>query len=148
VTGNQFILNKAADNFQSGYGITMQGSLWKFYQPGTSEEMSLNASTGWKHHTIVRNGSSLTWYVHNTDGTLATQTSGTASGATSDTTSPLQIGGCNHGDFQWYLNGAMDDVRLYSSALTVSEIASMLTGAAPPVSKRPNPPGGLRLTPQ
>ena len=76
---------------------------------------------GWHHVVGVTDDSSKNMYIY-IDGVLANSSS--YSGSLKDyRTLPYRIGaGHNSGDYKWYFNGIIDEVRIYNYALTESEI--------------------------
>jgi hypothetical protein len=92
--------------------------------------ISLTANT-WVHLAGTYDGSTLRIYVN---GTLAG--SAAASGTLTSYAGPLRLAANGAGSEGW--NGTIDEVRLYSRALSASEIqADMAT--APPARPRPQP---------
>jgi hypothetical protein len=71
----------------------------------------------WRHVAAVYDGANLTLYV---DGAQFARTP--ATGTLITTTSPLEIGGSQVD--KGYLNGTIDDVRIYNRALSIGEIAA------------------------
>jgi hypothetical protein len=93
--------------------------------------LPLNA---WSHVAATYEGTVMALYVNGVQ--VASQAQ---SGAVATSTDPLTIGGNSSGeDFA----GIIDEVRIYSRALSANEIQSDMTKS---VSVRPLPPTGLRV---
>lgn len=71
-----------------------------------------NAPSGW---TLYINGASVT----------TSDASGAGTVSTMDTSEPLKLGGKNTSNQNKYLNGALDDLRIFSRVLTAAEVAGI-----------------------
>ena len=127
------VITKAADS-AAGFGIyeTADG-LWQFSGPAGSITGPA-AVTGWHYLAAVQDGAAntRTFYV---DGTaVGAGPAQDASGA-----GDLYFGG-SEGTTDQYWPGALDDIRLYSRALSAAEVTA-ISGQAPPPA-----PGTLNAT--
>jgi uncharacterized repeat protein (TIGR02543 family) len=94
---------------------------WWPYVHGVAIDSGVVANTLWHHHCLIHDGTTLTYYL---DSALVTST--TLSLNTTANT-PLLVG--VRPDFQWdtYFDGWVDDVRLYSRALSAADVAKFVT---------------------
>jgi hypothetical protein len=91
-------------------------------------QIPLNA---WTHVAVVRNGTSLSFYV---DGTLVSSSEAMDTQPFRNGGYSLRIGGQQRGGVNRFFPGRIDELRLYSRALTETGIASdMSTAIVPPV---------------
>jgi hypothetical protein len=107
---------------------------------GTNISASGTAALGlnvWTHLAATYDGAMLRLYVN---GALAGSTALT--GSLDATTGPLRIGG-NSVRSEWF-NGLIDEVRVYSRALSQSEIQTDMNTAVGS-SVLPTPPTGVRI---
>ncbi|MEO7099565.1 MAG: LamG-like jellyroll fold domain-containing protein [Luteolibacter sp.] len=112
-------------------------------EQGINSSIALTANT-WNHVAVTRTGNTARLYIN---GVLA----GTNTGVT---LSPSSLGATTQnylGKSQWpdpYLNGALDDFRIYSRALSDAEVATMASPTAEPPDGFVGHPidGGARLT--
>ena len=92
----------------------------------------------WSHVALTFDGSQLRLFVNGVQ-----RASAARSGALAVSSSPLWIGG--NSPYGEYFNGRIDDVRVYRSALSESEIqtdmATPVGGVAPPDTSPPSAPG-------
>ncbi len=117
------ILEKGKSGNQYALFINSSGSLEFLVAGVTNGTLATLPPTSevWHHLAATYDGSSLiSLYI---DGLLATQQ--VASGSLPITTDPLAIGGKPAGDFTTFVNGTIDDVRIYGSALPASQIAQL-----------------------
>lgn len=111
------------------FAITTSGSTAEQRIEGTAAF----PATGWHHVAVTLNGSTGTLYV---DGVQVGQNAAmTLTPSSLGTTTQNYIGKSQYADP--YLNGRMDDFRIYSRALSASEVASLMV----------NSPAGLLLAP-
>ncbi len=112
-------------------------------EQGIDSSIALVAGT-WTHVAVTRTGNTARLYIN---GTLAGTNTGT-------TLSPSVLGATTQnylGKSQWndpYLNGALDDFRIYSRALSAAELVALSTPAPEPTTglvARPEN-AGARLT--
>jgi hypothetical protein len=116
------ILEKGNSDNQYELFSTAFGQL-EFFLPGvTNGVLIANApSTGsWHHVASTFNGSNMILYI---DGQIAAEEP--ASGVLSITSDPLAIGSGPQGSVSNMFSGAMNDVRVYGSALSAAEIAGL-----------------------
>ena len=103
----------------SGAKITFKTS-----QDGSvAAEKSFSFSTinQWVHITVVYSGGTATLYLNG-----ASQGSGAVSASLKDSAGPILIGASGNNTTRVaYMNGSIDDVRLYNRALTAGEIAAL-----------------------
>src|SRR6185295_11995350 len=94
----------------------------------------------WTHLAQTYDGSTIRLYVNGTQVASAART-----GALQTTTSPLWIGGNN--PYGEYFQGRIDDARVYSRALSASEIVTDMSlpvgGSTPTDTTPPSAPGTL-----
>ncbi|MGH7176842.1 MAG: LamG-like jellyroll fold domain-containing protein [Tepidisphaeraceae bacterium] len=124
--GNRRILQKG--NTDNQYRLTEEIGVLKFHLAGVTNGIITTAlpSTGvWHHVAATYDGANLRIFI---DGGQAVQQSG--SGAIATSGDPLYIAtktvGATAGDF---FDGVMDDIRIYSRALTSAEVAALFGGA-------------------
>ncbi|HEU5348993.1 MAG TPA: LamG-like jellyroll fold domain-containing protein [Ktedonobacterales bacterium] len=130
----QTVLQKGTNASSAGTGWQYRISInsanhWKgiIFVGTTSYEIIDNADTlstsRWDHLVLVRSGSTLTFYVNGQSvGNIA------VSGPTNTTTGMLAFGRAG-GYSNYYLNGSVDEVAIYSTALTASQIQNHFTVA-------------------
>lgn len=102
------------------FGISSSGN-------GSEQQLSTNTAlpTGvWKHVAVTLSGTTGTLYVDGVQ--VAANTSMTLKPSSLGTTTLNYIGKSQFGDP--YLNGAIDDFKIYSRALTATEIAALFNG--------------------
>lgn len=119
---NQCFINHASDFNGNGYYINLSDSKLYFTQgtggKGFIQSFSTNnavQANSWSHIAIVKNGSQVTLYVNGAD---KTEFHGNHSNIV--TNSGLRIG--EKTGFGQYIFGKMDELRLWSKALTLDEI--------------------------
>lgn len=121
-----------------GYGAASQDNwfyalifLGNYYLSGFNNDWNTGvpATTGWHHHVITYDGSIRRWYV---DG----RELGSGNAATLNTLDrPVSMGRRGDGFNDLYLNGSLDDVRIYSRALTADEVSAIyVNNSSPPSS--------------
>jgi hypothetical protein len=105
------------------------------------ETTTLTASTGtlplntWYHAAATYDGSRMLLYLNGTEVGSIAKSGSVSRGRTASVNIGRSPDGSN------YLSGAIDDVRIYSSALTQEEIAALLSGSTPS-----NQPPSVSLT--
>jgi len=119
--GFKTVVSSWANPAAAGFGIWADGANWAFYlgRGAGSTPVYAPITTGaWTHLAATYQGTTMRLYV---DGQLAA--SGTAS-YLANTTSPLGIGGATYGGGVWqhFLNGGVDEVAVYSTALSQPRI--------------------------
>jgi hypothetical protein len=115
------ILEKGASDNQ--YALLVQSSQIEFLLAGVTNGTLVvpTPSTGaWHHLAGTYDGSLISLYI---DGQLATQQ--VASGALTITTDPLVIGNKPSGNVFDAFSGTLDDVRIYCSALSPTQISQL-----------------------
>jgi 1,4-alpha-glucan branching enzyme len=121
---NPRFVEKGKSNNQYALFAIGQSNQLEFVVAGVSNGTLIAtppSSGAWHHLAGTYDGKSLiSLYI---DGQLAAQQS--ASGAMPVTTDPLAIGNRPSGSLSYQLNGYLDDVRIYGSALPPSEIAQL-----------------------
>jgi hypothetical protein len=80
----------------------------------------------WQHYALIYNGSELTLYKN---GVFVATT--VANGSIANTTETMHIGSMPYGAFNYYLNGELDEVTLWTRALTPSEIRCLARFGVP-----------------
>ena len=114
------LIGKGDGNANRTYGLWLSPSgtlLWQMY--GGGGEIATTAAlvtNTWYHLAANRIGNTVKIYINGVE--VAT---GAASGAPNATTFPLQIG---YGNVHTYLNGSVDEVRVWNVGRTASEISS------------------------
>lgn len=158
-------LRPATFNFAVGImedgGVTAAGTEWGLTPdigPVTGSSFSVTYSVGlagattsgdlttgvWHHLAGVRDGTELRLYI---DGVLADSTT-YPGGAINDTGLDLQIGWSPGSSVEVWFDGQIDDVQLYSGALTASDVAFLYANCGQVVSPSPLPAPGLPLGPR
>jgi hypothetical protein len=130
------------DDGNSGVSYVLQGSSGANPVPSfglSASPANLRAPSAlplnaWSHVAGTYDGVTMRLYVNGVEVANQAQT-----GALALATGPLTIGG-NAGGENW--TGLIDEVRIYSRALSASEILADLNG---PVLYRPAPPSGLHV---
>jgi|GEM_PF-6553189 len=135
-TANMFLTPIAGSTIR--FAITTSGSGGEQRINGTSA-----LPTGvWKHVAVTRNGNVGTLYV---DGVQVGQN-------TNMTLSPANLGNTNLnylGRSQYadpYLDGQIDDFRIYNGALTATEVAALFNPTGPTPTRTNTPPAGPTFT--
>lgn len=125
-TGNYLFLTTqytptAPDNAKLRFGIRVNSGVEQNVS-GTAIALTTNA---WTHVAVVRSGNTVSLYVN-----------GSLAGSGTITLNPADLGVTTQnylGKSQWpdpYLNGNLDDFRLYSQAMSAGEIAALANPAA------------------
>ncbi|WEL23664.1 LamG-like jellyroll fold domain-containing protein [Candidatus Nanohalovita haloferacivicina] len=92
----------------------------------TSSE-TVTPETGWHHAAGTYNTNTNTARIF-IDGSMVKEISYTADNITSISTDDMYIGGGDIFNDRYYLNGSIDDARLYSTSLSPSEIQELYNG--------------------
>ncbi len=112
--GGEFTINLETSNTLNIYRGTAGTS--------ASPYASLNSSTisigSWFHACAVASGTTITWYINGSEDTSATAAEFVGSTSTSD----IIIG---EGYTSGYFDGFIDDIRIYNTALSLSEIQAL-----------------------
>lgn len=106
-------------------------------------------------HCLVGVAGSQSWKIY-VDGLLENSSPGGTSNLTTPTSEPLTIGWHTHPTYPLWMNGGIDDVRIYNRALTEHEVECFCSGDLPTIDRDlvhsgeillfPNPTsGGLTL---
>lgn len=118
-----------AANGPSPFELFTGGASASFYvKDGTGTGADANFSVGgvsvsgdaWQHVVLVREGQELSIYK---DGTLATSATATGIGDTTANTEPITIG--QRGDDDIFFDGSIDEVAVFSRALTAAEVSEL-----------------------
>ena len=136
----RFIVKSTNISEQAHYWLLgTTGNRLRFRLKAGGTTTTLVASSGslstnvWYHAAATYNGSTMRLYLNGTEvGSVAK----TGSLAVSSTV-PVNIG--RNPDGTNYMRGAIDDVRIYSSALTQTEVASLAGAASPTAPSAPAP---------
>lgn len=134
-TGNQVYLSKwTGAGGGAQWWLGYYSSKYSFGQYTASDAKVVSGtllnSGVWTHLVGVRSGSNLYLYQ---DGVLTGQDT-TVGGATGSSSSLLTIGNYNAGTGTWYLNGQLDEVRIYNRALSSAEIQALYNYSPGPVA--------------
>jgi hypothetical protein len=115
-----------------GYGISWNGSGVVGILGSGSPSWTVTAGSpvpvvgAWNHYAVVFDGSVLKLYVN---GALHTQTA--ASAPASSSGAPIKMGAhYSNPSVYGFVNGKLDDVRIYGQALTASDVATLYNSAA------------------
>ena len=132
-TGTQYLIKKATQGGTDGYELSLATTGFPFVRfnstaSGTTYRVDSpiaypNNGTTWMHLAATSDGTTIRLYVNGTE--VATKPAPAAI-----TTNNLALGIGAQGDGTSPLQGAMDDVLLYNTALSATEIAA-LAGAVP-----------------
>jgi hypothetical protein len=130
--GNRRILQKG--NSDNQYRLLAEGGVLKFHLNGVDTlSAPLPPTATWVHVAATWDGSTMIIYTNG-----AAQTSAGAGGTVATTADPLAIARKNgsgvSGD---YLNGRLDDVRIYNRALSGLEIVTLMTNSQPAFVSNP-----------
>src|SRR5690554_1117490 len=141
--GTQYLVKKAQQHETNGYELSLAGSgyvFFRFNQFSSGDAYRVNSTTPyptngntWMHVAATYDGQSLRMYIN---GTLNGSLSLPSSPAIAVNGLPLTIG-AEAGGYRG-LQGAMDDVRIYNTALSAAEILEL--GTLPPATAVPLPP--------
>jgi hypothetical protein len=119
---------------------TTGGSTWpsaSYRDASGAGQIPLNT---WTHIAVVRTGTSLKFYIN---GALDTTLTGvTDANPFRNGTATIRIGGQGRGARNRFLNGLVDEARIYNRALSQAEIQQYMTAAAP---GPPAPPKNFRI---
>lgn len=116
------ISRKSSDGARILFGLRINGAWTNIKLP---KKFSISENT-WTHFAAVYNGEKMRLYIDGVERESKNQ-----SGFISRTSKPLQIGSIWG---SWYFYGHIDEVTVYDSALTASEIAALSTLQPLPVS--------------
>jgi hypothetical protein len=108
--------------------IKFTPSSFEFHREGSDDGIDyadIAANSGWMHHAVVKSGSTLTYYRNGEVTGTHTITEGL------DHPQPLYFGGEQEQEF-W--EGRLDDVAIWSKALTGAQIANLTSGASTPLN--------------
>lgn len=108
--------------------IKFTPSQFEFYRNGALEGIDYNDITqnsGWMHHVVVKSGSTLTYYRNGVFGGSRTITVG------NNNPQPLFFGGDATGE---YWAGKLDDVAVWTKALTSTQVTNLANGTATPLN--------------
>lgn len=125
---NQFLIAKGTDGAQGSYYISQNGDQFQFYIGANGVDQVYTQTTPlslqtnrWYHVAGTYDGSNLKIYV---DGVLKGTTAATISPGN---TLPLTMGCQDRTGVNYYLNGSLDEVRIWSVARSASEIQSAMS---------------------
>jgi RHS repeat-associated protein len=129
-TASQVIASKQGSSwtlsFNTANKLVLQGGSTTI----TTSSGAVSDTTAWHHVAATKAGSSVHLYIDGQDVT------GTVTNATlANSSSPLAIGQTGAGG-SWF-NGSLDDIALYNSALTASQIAAHYQAGASPGNSSP-----------
>jgi hypothetical protein len=129
-TGTQDLLTKAATDTTDGYSLSLASSgvpFVRFNQASSGEALRLNATTPypvdgntWIHLAATYDGTDIRIYVDGAEEAVSPQTFVISANA-------LELGIGAQSDGTRHFQGAVDDVRVYSRALSGPEIAELAT---------------------
>jgi alpha-amylase len=119
---NTRILEKGKSNNQYGFFINGSGKLEFFLTGVTNGTLSTSppSANSWHHLAAAYNGALISLFI---DGQPAAQQS--ATGPLAITSDPLAIGDKPSGGPAFVFYGAIDDVRIYGTALSATQIAQL-----------------------
>jgi hypothetical protein len=122
---NAVILGNRSGGVQSPLQfIKFTPTNFEYYRAGVQQIMPYSVPSGqWVHLAVVKNGSALTYYANGSP--VATATAGGDIEA-----NPLFFGG-DPGAAGEFSNGLMDEVALWTRALSASEITALVNGTTP-----------------
>src|SRR5690606_13906736 len=133
--GTQYLVKKAQQHETNGYELSLAGSgyvFFRFNQFSSGDAYRVNSTTPyptngntWMHVAATYDGQSLRMYIN---GTLNGSLSLPSSPAIAVNGLPLTIG-AEAGGYRG-LQGAMDDVRIYNTALSLEEIQNIMSPQA------------------
>ncbi|MEO5916626.1 MAG: lamin tail domain-containing protein [Luteolibacter sp.] len=101
---------------------------FEFHRGGVGDDLNyadIAANSGWIHHAMVKTGATLTYYRNGVVAGTHTITQG------QNHPQPLYFGGEQAQEF-W--TGKLDDVAIWSKALTGAQIGNLTSGAATPLN--------------
>jgi hypothetical protein len=101
---------------------------FEFHRNGVGENIDyadIGQNSGWMHHAVVKSGNLLTYYRNGIAGGTRTITQGL------NNPQPFYFGGEQNGE---YWAGLLDDVAVWTKALTTTQVSSLTTGAATPLN--------------
>jgi chitodextrinase len=145
---DQRILSKASDSTEQGHYWMLSGTgrrLLQFRVKAGGSTTTLIAGAGdvpigaWYHAAATYDGATMRLYLNGVEVGSAAKTGAIAASAAV----PVNIG--RNPDGSNYLHGLIDDVRIYSRALTPAEIQSVLNNEGPS-EPPPNQPPAVSLT--
>ena len=108
--------------------IKFTTSTFEFHRSGAGENLDyapIAANSGWMHHAMVKTGSTLTYYRNGAMSASRTISQGLVH------PQPLYFAGDQNQEF-WA--GKLDDVAIWTRALTAAQVGSLNSGAATPLN--------------
>jgi hypothetical protein len=84
----------------------------------------------WIHFVITIDVSSQTFVFYKDGSVVASTTPGTDASSIADTNASLYIGSCFDGGLMDFMNGAMDEIAIYSKILSSTEVTQLYNGGA------------------
>ncbi|WP_162426761.1 LamG-like jellyroll fold domain-containing protein [Pontibacter pudoricolor] len=131
----QYIIKKASNGTVNGYELSLASSGYVFFrinQASAGDSYRLNSSVvypsdglSWMHIAATYDGSVIKLYINGTEHASKVLTS---KPVISSNSLPLAIGAQSDGVYGF--RGAIDDARVYNSALAASEISALRTNSA------------------
>ncbi len=108
------------DKNDGGYQVNIQNNVMYFDQAGVGTIAKANRSmgTGWHHLVVTKSGSSVHLYQDGVDVT------GTVTNRTLTDSSAQLVLGARRGTASAFLDGLLDEVAIYKTALTPAQVAA------------------------
>jgi hypothetical protein len=127
ILGNRYSTTAGVDWSPREF-IKFTGLSFEFHRNATGEDIDyadIASGSGWNHHAVVKSGAQMTYYKNGVVGGTRTITQGLAH------PQPLYFGG-EQTDEYWA--GKLDDVAIWTRALTGTRISALTSGSATPLT--------------
>jgi hypothetical protein len=128
IIGNRYAPSPGGTDWSPREFIKFTPLEFEFHRNATGEGINyadIGSSATWTHHAVVKSGSLLTYYRDGVVGGTRTITQGL------NNPQPLYFGGEKVDE---YWAGRLDDVAIWTKALTATQVSTLTSGAATPLN--------------